>query len=287
MARLAPRICQLIDRAQLAGLAFPVTTLPIEPPKQSCERLRLARYASGHAKSGHRLQLTESSRFRQRPAAAHQQCIGLERCWQLLEMVNLMVGIAIGLSVLSAATFWVNFQWQHSKEILQSSRVQQESSAMMDNLVHDLRSAHFHSSSLVNNGTQDTHCPSQFCGSLEDFDVSAQQILFSLDRNENGIKENNECSGFRFYAHQIQIKTACKPVVWTALTKLQPGEILAFEIQLQCDPASLSQVVNLNMVIRSQVTSDRTATTWQRQVRLRNASTRARHLGPSCQSAGS
>ena len=201
-------------------------------------------------------------------------------------MVNLMVGIAIGLSVLSAATFWVNFQWQHSKQILQSSRAQQEGSVLMNTLVHDLRRAHFHSSSLVNNGTQDAHCPSQFCGAPEDFDVSAQQILFSIDRNENGIKENNECSGFRFDAHQIQIKTSCKPVVWTALTKLQPGEILAFEIQLQCDPASRTQVVNLNMAVRSQVTSDRIAIAWQRQVRLRNASTRSRHLGLPCQSAG-
>ena len=201
-------------------------------------------------------------------------------------MVNLLAGIAIGLSVLSAATFWVNFQWQQSKGILQSSRAQQESSAMMDTMVHELRRAHFHSSSSVNNGTQDAQCPSQFCGSLEDFDVSAQQILFSLDRNENGIKENNECSGFRFYANQIQIKTACKPVVWTALFQLQHWDILAFEIQLQCDPASLSQVVILNMAIRSPVASDKTAMAWQRQVRMRNASTRAPLLGPFCQSAG-
>jgi type IV pilus assembly protein PilW len=233
------------------------------------------------------LQFTESSRFGQRPIAAHQQRIGLERYWQLLEMVNLLVGIAIGLSVLSAATFWVNFQWQHSKEILQRSRAQQEISALMETLVHDLRRAHFHSSSMVNNGSQDAHCPSQFCGALEDFQVSAQQILFSVDRNENGIKENNECSGFRFYANQVQIKTACKPVVWTALTKLQHWDILAFEIQLQCDPASLSQVVNLTMAIRKQLSSDTTAMAWQRQVRLRNASTRPRYLEPSCQRAGS
>jgi hypothetical protein len=157
----------------------------------------------------------------------------------------------------------------------------------METLVHDLRRAHFHSSSMVNNGSQDAHCPSQFCGALEDFQVSAQQLLFSVDRNENGIKENNECSGFRFYANQVQIKTACKPVVWTALTKLQHWDILAFEIQLQCDPASLSQVVNLTMAIRKQLSSDTTAMAWQRQVRLRNASTRPRYLEPSCQSAGS
>ena len=176
-------------------------------------------------------------------------------------------------------------QWQHSKQILQSSRAQQEGSVLMNTLVHDLRRAHFHSSNLVNNGSQDAHCPSQFCGALEDFQVSAQQILFSVDRNENGIKENNECSGFRFYANQVQMKTACKPVVWTALTKFQNWHILAFEIQLQCDPVSLSQVVNLTMAIRKQLSSDTTAMTWQRQVRLRNASTRARHLGPFCQSA--
>ena len=201
-------------------------------------------------------------------------------------MVNLMVGIAIGLSVLSAATFWVQFQWQHSRQILQSSRSQQEISVLMQTLVHYLRRANFQSSKVTNLGTQGPFCSSPFCGAAEDFDVSAHQILFSIDRNENGLKENNECSGFRFYANQIQIKTSCKPVVWTALTKFQNLDILAFEVQLHCDPFALNQVVLLNLSVRSQLASAHLPVLFQRLVQLRNASTRANNFGPNCPHTG-
>jgi hypothetical protein len=110
--------------------------------------------------------------------------------------------------------------------------------------------------------------------------------LFSIDRNENGLKENNECSGFRFYANQIQIKTSCKPVVWTALTKFQNLDILAFEVQLHCDPFALNQVVLLNLSVRSQLASAHLPVLFQRLVQLRNASTRANNFSPNCPHTG-
>ena len=197
-------------------------------------------------------------------------------------MVNLLIGIAIGLSVLSAATFWVNFQWQHSRQILQRSHAQQESSAFMDTLIHDLRQANFQGVKLTGMGLQDPLCSSQFCGALEDFDVTGQQILFSMDRNENGIKENNECSGFRFNANQIQMKTLCKEGQWTGLTKPQNLEVVAFKVKLLCSSDLLNQDVILSIEVRSQMASEKVAITSRRSVRLRNVSSRSRNVTPYC-----
>ena len=66
-------------------------------------------------------------------------------------MVNLLVGMAMGLSLLSAAVFWVHFQWTHDRKILERSHAQQETRALMDTLVHDIRRANFHSASITNN----------------------------------------------------------------------------------------------------------------------------------------
>jgi Tfp pilus assembly protein PilW len=64
-------------------------------------------------------------------------------------MVNLLIGMAMGLSVLSAAVFWVHFQNTHDKKILERSHAQQETRALMDTLVHDIRRANFHSVAIT------------------------------------------------------------------------------------------------------------------------------------------
>ena len=197
-------------------------------------------------------------------------------------MVNLLVGIALGLSVLSAAVFWVNFQWAHDRDILKRSHAQQETLALLDTLVHDIRRANFHNSASTLNSSQDPLCPSQFCGEQEDFSVIPQQILFSIDRNENGLKENNECSGFRFNANQIQTKTSCQPVVWTTLTQAKNLEILAFELRLQCNQYSQNLEGLLLIEIRSQIPTEKIALTLRRGVRLRNTDSRSRNLTSNC-----
>lgn len=186
-------------------------------------------------------------------------------------MIHLLVGMAMGLSVLSAAVFWVNFQWAHDRQILKRTHAQQETRALMDTLVHDIRRANFYSFAASSNSAQGPVCPSPFCGAVEDFFVSPQQILFSLDRNENGLKENNECSGFRLQANQIQTKTSCQPVVWSSLTQPKQLEILALELRLMCNLSLQNPEATLLIEIRSQTPSEKTPLTWRRVVRLRNA----------------
>jgi type II secretory pathway component PulJ len=197
-------------------------------------------------------------------------------------MVNLLVGMAMGLSVLSAAVFWVHFQWTHDRKILERSHAQQETRALMETLVHDIRRANFYSMAITPTSPQDLLCPMQFCGASEDFLVTTQQILFSIDRNENGLKENNECSGFRLNGNQIQTKTSCQPVVWTSLTQPKHLEILAFELRLQCNQSLPNPGELLVIEIRSQVSTEKISLTWRRGVRLRNSGARLRNAAFNC-----
>jgi len=197
-------------------------------------------------------------------------------------MVNLLVGLAMGLSVLSAAVFWVHFQWTHDRKILDRSHAQQETRALMDTMVQDIRRANFHSVAIAPTSHQDPLCPIQFCGTLEDFYLTPQQILFSIDRNENGLKENNECSGFRLNGNQIQTKTSCQPVVWTSLTQPKHLEILALELRLQCNQSSSILGELLLIEVRSQSSTEKMPLTWRRGVRLRNSGTHLRNTASNC-----
>ena len=197
-------------------------------------------------------------------------------------MVNILVGIAMGLSVLSAAVFWVHFQWTHDRQILERSHAQQETRALMDTLVHDIRRANFYNVAITPIHPQDPVCPIAFCGVSEDFYLTSQQILFSIDRNENGLKENNECSGFRLNGHQIQTKTSCQPEVWTSLTQPKHLEILALELRLQCNQSSPNLGELLLIEIRSQISTEKMPLTWRRGVRLRNFGTHLRNAASNC-----
>jgi len=200
-------------------------------------------------------------------------------------MVNLLVGLAMGLSVLSAAVFWVHFQWTHDRKILDRSHAQQETRALMDTLVQDIRRANFHSVAIAPTSPQNPLCPIQFCGTLEDFYLTPQQILFSIDRNENGLKENNECSGFRLNGNQIQTKTSCQPVVWTSLTQPKHLEILTLELRLQCNQTSTILGELLLIEIRSQISNEKIPLTWRRGVRLRNSGVHIRAAASNCTEA--
>ena len=197
-------------------------------------------------------------------------------------MVNILVGLAMGLGVLSAAVFWVHFQWTHDRKILESSHAQQETRALMDTMVHDIRRANFQSISIAPTTHSETNCLSPFCGAPEDFQVTPQQILFSIDRNENGLKENNECSGFRLNGAQIQTKTSCQPAVWTSLTQPKILEILALELRLQCNQSSPNLGALLLIEIRSQIPTEKIPLTWRRGVRLRNSNADLRNAASNC-----
>lgn len=181
-------------------------------------------------------------------------------------MVNMLLGLAMGLSILAAASTWAALQWRSDRQILLSSHTQQELRALMDTLVHDIRRAQFRSSST-------------------DFQVSAHQILFSVNRNDNALRDNNECSGFRLNAQSLQTQTACQPVVWTNLTDSRSLLILSLNFRWECDNTSTSQGDLIWIELTSQATNEAVPSTWQRHVRLRNVHARMRPALTPCSNA--
>jgi len=200
----------------------------------------------------------------------------------MLEMVNLMMGLALGLSMLSAAVVWVNVQWHNDRQTLLRSHTQQDVRALLDTLVHDVRRANFQGANLSKLQTNAVACDFSFCGLPEDFELSSHQILFSLDRNDNGIKDNNDCSGFRVKAKELQTKTACHPVVWSTLSDNKNLQILELSFRFQCNSGTTSAGDLVSIVLRSQSVSEKAPSTFQRFVRLRNIDHTNRPSSQAC-----
>ena len=185
-------------------------------------------------------------------------------------MIQLLVGLAMSLSVLSAASVWVSLQWQSLQRQLQQSQYQHDVRTLMDTLVADIKRANFKSSASSTSVNPSTTCPFDFCNSSDDFKLTEHQILFSIDRNDNGIKDNNECSGFRQNGKLIQTKTSCSPVVWTSLTTLKTLEVNDLRFQLLCMPDGLTASSVILISLSTQATFQSMPTDWQRYVQLRN-----------------
>jgi type II secretory pathway component PulJ len=184
-------------------------------------------------------------------------------------MVNLLMGLAMGLSILAAATTWAALQWRTDRQIAQRALAQQDVRALMDTLVHDIRRA-------------------QFRGNPQDFQVSAHQILFSTDRNDNAKRDNNECSGFRLNGAALQTQTACQPVVWTTLNDTRTLQIVSLNFRWECentDNGGSSVDGDLLWIeLSSQSANEPVPSIWQRHVRLRNVHAHLRPEGASCSS---
>jgi hypothetical protein len=116
----------------------------------------------------------------------------------------------------------------------------------------------------------------------EDFEMSSHQVLFSIDRNSNGVKDNNECSGFRMNGKELQTKTACQPVVWSTLSDAKNLQILSLDFSIECDNSSSSSGDVVAVSLSAQSTSEKVPQTWQRWVRLRNHNARTRSTEFNC-----
>jgi hypothetical protein len=152
----------------------------------------------------------------------------------------------------------------------------------MDTLIHDLRNANFQALMPNNMPGNIGACPSAFCGLPEDFEISSHQILFTVDRNSNGVKDNNECSGFRINGKELQAKTACQPVVWSTMSDAKNLQLLSLDFSMECDnsPSSAGDVVTVSLSAQS--ISEKVPQTWQRWVRLRNHNTHTRTAAFNC-----
>lgn len=149
-------------------------------------------------------------------------------------LMGLMVGLGLGLLVLAGGTQMLAQTLRGQRALLQDSHVHHDLRAALGMITRDLRQAQ-----LIEGAWKlrtSAPCKDAFCGNAEDFSIQADRINFSVDRNHNGTKDNNECLGFRLSSGELKARTACQPEVWTAITDVGSLNITQLQWQVQCAP---------------------------------------------------
>jgi type IV pilus assembly protein PilW len=148
-------------------------------------------------------------------------------------LVGLMVGMGLGLVVLAGGAHLLGQHFKAHRWALQDSHVHQDLRSALDNMARELRQAQ--GVGMAWKTRTATRCTDDFCADLGDLVVQGQRIDFARDRNQNGQRDNNECSGFRLKDHELQIRTACTPEVWTDLTDAGSLKLSALSWQVHCE----------------------------------------------------
>lgn len=148
-------------------------------------------------------------------------------------LVGLLVGLSVGLVVLAAGSQMLAKYLQAHRLALQDSHVHHDLRSALDTLTRELRQAQ--SLGQAWRGRAQADCADAFCTGQADLLVQGQRISFGQDRNLNGLLDNNECSGFRLKDHELQIRTACVPEVWTDLTDAGSLKMTSLEWQVLCE----------------------------------------------------
>jgi type IV pilus assembly protein PilW len=148
-------------------------------------------------------------------------------------LVGLLVGLSVGLVVLAAGSQMLAKYLQAHRLALQDSHVHHDLRSALDTLTRELRQAQ--SLGQAWRGRVQADCADAFCTGQADLLVQGQRISFGQDRNLNGLLDNNECTGFRLKNHELQIRTACVPEVWTDLTDAGSLKMTSLAWQVQCE----------------------------------------------------
>lgn len=185
-------------------------------------------------------------------------------------LMGLLVGLAVGLVVLAGGSALLANQLRAHRMALQDSHLHQDLRSSMDWMAHELRQAHYVANAWQTRDPQ--RCEDAFCDGLDDFSIHGSRIDFSLDRNHNGLKDNNECLGFRVVKGALQARTACRPEVWTALTDTASLQFTQLDWQLQCTQAQGWLQRSVALAMTAQWPGDATRQVSLKQtVHLRNA----------------
>ena len=148
-------------------------------------------------------------------------------------LVGLLVGLGVGLVVLAAGSQMLAQHLQGHRLALQDSHMHHDLRSALDTITRELRQAQALGQAWRGRAT--AHCADAFCAGQADLLVQGQRISFGQDRNHNGQLDNNECLGFRLKDHELQIRTACTPEVWTDLTDAGSLKMTDLAWQVHCE----------------------------------------------------
>ena len=147
-------------------------------------------------------------------------------------LVGLLVGLSLGLLVLAGGAHMLAQLLRGHRMALQDSHLQQDLHFAMDLMASELQDAQYNAKAW--NTRSPTACTDAFCDGSEDFRVGDVRMDWTLDRNHDGVQDNDECTGYRLHAGVLQVRTACVPEVWTALTDTASLRLTRLQAILQC-----------------------------------------------------
>lgn len=149
-------------------------------------------------------------------------------------LMGLMVGLSLGLVVLTAGTVMLAHHLRAHRMTLQDSQLNHELRVAADWMAGELRKAQY--SGTAWKSRSPTHCSDPFCDGTEDFKIEGHRIDFSHDRDHDGMQDTNECMGFRLSGSTLQAKRSCHSSGdWLALTDSRQLLITGLRWQLQCE----------------------------------------------------
>lgn len=146
-------------------------------------------------------------------------------------LVGLLVGMAMGLLVVTAGAHMLSQLLRGHHAALQDSHLQQDLHFAMDLMAREIQNAQYVAHAWTSRSP--SLCSDPFCG-VSDFQLAADLIAFSVDRNHNGAQDNNECMGFRVQDGVLSLRTGCQGGGWQPLTDQTSVVVTGLKTQLHC-----------------------------------------------------
>lgn len=175
-----------------------------------------------------------SKRIALRSSARHAAARGLS-------IVELMVGVAVGLFLVAGATSLFVTHVVGSRSLVRETRVNQDLRAAADLIIRDIRRAGYWGnavSGVLNTAAGTATTPNPYSGISGTYGATSSQISygFSRDATENNTVDSNEQFGFRLSGGVIEMKTDASP--WRAVT--DPDILTVTRLQITDTPTQLA-----------------------------------------------
>ena len=139
-------------------------------------------------------------------------------------LIELMIAAAIGLLLLSSVMSIFISSMKHTSDSSRFIRLNQELDAVIDLMAGEIRRASFNSTSRGTTATP-TSYKTYLATSNTNFGLTVLTtscIVYSYDRDGDGIKDSNESFGFRLQGNEVQYRSDgvndCTVTGWQAIT---------------------------------------------------------------------
>lgn len=157
-----------------------------------------------------------------------------------LSIVEMMVGLVIGLFIIGAALTLFARNVAGTRQMLAETRLNQDLRAAADLITRDLRRAGFWGNAIQGTiaiGTSSVTAPNPYSGVA----TSTSEIgyRFSTDNTENNVLDNAEQFGVRLNSGALQLQTASG--TWTDITDSRAMTVTALSITPTATTLGLGQ----------------------------------------------